>query len=136
MKPQLDCIRLFAMSDLEMYVLPFLGIILLVPGSLGWLYIVRRAAQRRAARGEPGLRWLQFSLGGMVLWLIPFAALVGWILSWEGVFFTKRAVLSQKAGALTLLVLVYYAILFGRSVRRLGQQQRTAQASHKPVEKR
>jgi hypothetical protein len=109
---------MFGMTDLEMYALPLVGIAIIALGCVPWMWMAIVAAKKRGV-DKAGLQWFQFSLRSFLFWSVPIAAIAGWILSWEGVFFTKRSVLSQKAAALTLFACILCMGLFVRFMRRL-----------------
>ncbi len=103
---------MLAMSNLEMIVVQFLGIAMLAVGAAGMVI----GSFLRHRRDGVDRRWIQFSLRSFLLWAVPIAV-PGWILSWEGPFFTKQATLSPKAGAVTLLALALYGLFFVRFVK-------------------
>ncbi len=46
----------------------------------------------------------QFSLRMIMLWLIPLAAIIAWISSWEGPFLSSRRVATHKTGMLAVVL--------------------------------
>jgi hypothetical protein len=113
---------MFGMSSLEMIVLPFLGIAMVVLFSLPWFWVTTISPKMRGSEAG-GRQWKQFSLRSFMLWIVPLVAITCWILSWDGPFFTKRSVLSQKAAALNVFVLVTYWTAFLWSVRKYKLRQ-------------
>jgi hypothetical protein len=121
------------MSNLEMIVLPFLGIAMIALLSLPWFWIAIISPRKRSNEAR-GRQWKQFSLRSFMLWAVPIMAVTFWILSWGGPFFTKRSVLSEKAAALSALVLVVYSIAFLASVRRMTHKSRASPQPESPNE--
>ena len=114
---------MFAMSDLEMYLLPFLGMALMVLAGTPWAWMALVAPKRRDGKAS-GRQWMQFGLKELLLWVMQVAAIASWLLSWEGPFFTKRSVLSDKAAALTLLMCAVYVVLFVNWIRQMNRKAR------------
>lgn len=110
-----------------MFVLPFLGIAIIVLGSLPMVWVAILRPKKRSS--EASSRRMQFGLRSFLLWTVPIVAITVWILSWDGPFFTKRSVISQKAAALTLLVLALYLVFFLRWVRQMKQKVQQAAQS-------
>ncbi len=122
-----------AMSNIEMIVLPFLGIAMVVILSLPWFWLAIVSPRKRSS--EAGDRqWKQFSLRSFMLWIVPLVAITFWILSWDGPFFTKRSVLTPKAAALNVFVLVMYSIAFLWSVRKYTLRQSPQAESRNEVD--
>jgi hypothetical protein len=109
---------MLAMSNLEMFVLPFFGIAIMFLGLLPWFWVAHFSLRNRASRPHRS-RWMQFGLRNFLFWALPIAAIAVWIATWDSPFFTKQRVLSHKAGALNILVLIVFLIAFLRSLRQM-----------------